>query len=223
VLPSFHNPCSVTLAPDRARQLVELSDHYDFVILADEPYVMLHFAAPPPSMMSYDDGRGRVLGLGSFSKILGPGLRLGWVHAHERWIERFVDHGVLRSGGGLNPVVSSIVHGAIGSGFLPTHIERLRRALRRRAVALTEALDAHLPDVSYAHPEGGYFVWCRFPGDIDTAARLEHARNHHAVGYCPGSRCAVDRDLAEYLRLSFSFYEEAELTEAIRRLAAAMR
>ena len=223
VLPSFHNPCSVTLAPDRAQRLVELAQRHDFVIVADEPYVMLHFESPPPSMMSYDGGRGRVLSLGSFSKILGPGLRLGWVHAREDLVQRFVEHGVLRSGGGLNPLVSSIVHGTIDDGFLPTHIERLRQSLHRRATALSEALDAHLPDASFVRPRGGYFVWCKLPGGVDSAAILERARNEHAVGFCPGSRCAVDRDLADHVRLSFSFYDEAELPQAVQRLAAAVR
>ena len=223
VLPSFHNPCAVTLDPQRAEQLVELAVRHEFVIVADEPYVMLHFDRPPPSMMSYDRGRGRVLSLGSFSKILGPGLRLGWVHARTDLVERFTEHGVLRSGGGLNPLVSSIVHGTIERGFLPTHIERLRQALRRRAAAMSDALDAHLPDAAYVRPRGGYFVWCKLPGGVDTSALLERARNEHAVGFCPGTRCAVSRDLKDHVRLSFSFYDEAELGAAVERLAAAVR
>jgi 2-aminoadipate transaminase len=222
VIPSFHNPCAVTLDPQRAERLVQLAEQHDFVVVADEPYPMLHFGRRPASMMSYDRGRGRVLGLGSFSKILGPGLRLGWVHAAPALIERFLEHGVLRSGGGLNPVISSIVHDTMQSGALAAHVEVLRDALRRRARALTEALDTHLPDLEYVAPEGGYFVWGRLPGNIDTTDLLEHARSNHAVGFTPGRRCAVERDLSAYLRLSFSFYDAAELDQAVRRLAAAV-
>src|SRR5690606_15343547 len=98
-MPSFHNPMGVCLAPERARRLVELAERHDFVVVADEPYVMLGFdPTPPPCMMRYDEGRGRVLSLGTFSKILGPGLRLGWVHAAEPLVERWSGHGALRSG-----------------------------------------------------------------------------------------------------------------------------
>lgn len=222
VMPSFHNPCGVTLDAGRASRLVELAEDHDFTIVADEPYVMLHFDGPPPSMMSYDRGRGRVLSLGSFSKILGPGLRLGWVHATESLVTRFVQHGVLQSGGGLNPVIASVVHGTIENGFLTTHVAQLRTALRSRAEALTRALQAHLPNLEFRPPDGGYFVWGRLPRPIDTAALLDPCRADHGVGFTPGPRCALERDLSDCLRLSFAFYDEAELDEAVRRLAAAL-
>ena len=225
VIPSFHNPCAVNLDPARAERLIELAVEHDFLIVADEPYPMLHFepAFRPPTMMSYDRGRARVVSLGSFSKILSPGLRLGWLHAEPPLVERFLEHGVLRSGGALNPVVSSLVHGAMQSGALAEHLSRLRRELGRRARALTRALEHHLPELDTSCPEGGYFLWGELPGGIDTTELLEHARAHHGVGFAPGARCAIDRDLSSSLRLSFSFYEEAELEEAAARLAAAVR
>ncbi|MCA9710865.1 MAG: PLP-dependent aminotransferase family protein, partial [Myxococcales bacterium] len=125
-IPSFHNPTGVELAPARARHLVALAERYDFLVIADEPYVMLSAdGVPPPCMVSYDEGRARVLSLGSFSKILAPGLRLGWLHGAAPLLERFAAHGALRSGGGLNPLVTSIVHGVIASGELDRHIDLL--------------------------------------------------------------------------------------------------
>ncbi|MEQ9323816.1 MAG: PLP-dependent aminotransferase family protein [Polyangiaceae bacterium] len=222
VIPSFHNPCGVTLDPERAERLVELAERHDFVIVADEPYPMLHFGSDPaPCMMTYDRGRGRVLGLGSFSKILGPGLRLGWAHAHPRLLERLLTHGTFRSGGGLNPVMSSVVHGCIEDGFLARHVDHLRGELRLRAEALTTALEAELPQLEVTRPAGGYFVWLRLPGR-DTAALLLHGRDHHRVAFTPGHRCAVTRDLTDRLRLSFSFYSPSELHEAVTRLRDAI-
>jgi 2-aminoadipate transaminase len=222
VIPSFHNPRAVNLDPARAERLVDLAERHDFVIVADEPYPMLHFGHCPPSMMGHDRGRARVVSLGSFSKILGPGLRLGWMQAEPTLLERFLQHGVLRSGGGLNPLVSSLVHATIESGVLADHVETLREALARRARALTRALDTHLPELEYVRPEGGYFVWGRLPDDIDTTALLEHARSRHGVGFAPGQGCAIDSDLSSCLRMSFSFYDENELEEAVRRLHAAL-
>lgn len=221
-MPSFHNPTGVDLAPARARRLVELAERYDFVVVADEPYVMLGFGdAPPPSMMSYDQGRGRVLSLGSFSKILGPGLRLGWVHAAEPLIERFSWHGSLRSGGGLNPVIASIVQGVIEDGSLGRHIDHLREVLGRRSRALSTALRAQLPGQPVAAPRGGYFVWLPLPEGVDANALLETAEAHH-LRFTPGPRCAVERDLSGFVRLSFAFYDDAELVEGVRRFAAAL-
>lgn len=222
VIPSFHNPCGVTLDPERAERLVELAERHDFVIVADEPYPMLHFGEEPaPCMMAYDRGRGRVLSLGSFSKILGPGLRLGWAHGRPELLERLLSHGTFRSGGGLNPVMSSVVHGCIEDGFLAHHVDRLRHELRQRAEALAEAVREALPGVEVAQPSGGYFLWLRLAGR-DTAALLDHGREHHQVAFTPGSRCAVTRDLSDRLRLSFSFYSQDELRRAVSRLRDAI-
>lgn len=222
-MPSFHNPMGVCLAPERARRLVELAERHDFLVVADEPYVMLHFGDEPPAcMMAYDEGRGRVLSLGSFSKILGPGLRLGWVHAAEGLIERFSQHGALRSGGGLNPVIASIVEGVIESGGLDRNIEHLRATLGARAKVLWEALRRHLPECSVAEPQGGYFVWVPLPAGADANALLEQGEAA-GVKFTPGSRCAVERDLRGFVRLSFAFYEPAELERGMERLAAVLR
>jgi 2-aminoadipate transaminase len=222
-MPSFHNPTGVCLEPERARRLVALAERHDFLVVADEPYVMLHFGAePPPCMMAYDEGRGRVLSLGSFSKILGPGLRLGWVHAAEPLIERFSQHGALRSGGGLNPVIASIVQGVIESGGLERNIEHLRATLGARAGVLWEALRRHLPGLEVPEPRGGYFVWVPLPAGADAMVLLERG-DAHGVRFTPGPRCAVERDLRGFVRLSFAFYDAAELELGVERLAGLLR
>jgi len=231
-IPNFHNPCAVSLSPDRAARLVELAQRHDFLILADEPYTILHHVesgaesasdlgaaqARPPCLMHYDHGRGRVLSLGSFSKILGPGLRLGWVHAERRLVDRLCGHGSIRSGGGLNPVVSAIVHGTLDSGFLTRHVAHLRRTFASRAAVMTAALRQHLPQGSFEAPRGGYFTWVELPPGVDTSALLEPLRAL-GVGFTPGQRCAVDRDLRRYLRLCFAFYDEGEIELGVERLA----
>jgi 2-aminoadipate transaminase len=217
VIPAFQNPTGACLHPERARELVELADRHDFLIVADEPYVALHYGdARPGSLMAHDQGRGRVLSLGSFSKLLGPGLRLGWAHAEPALIERLSMHGTLRSGGCFNPVIANIVQHTIDSGFLTTHVEQLREVFGARAKALTNALREHVPSARFSPPSGGYFCWVELPDGIDSEALLERAPD---LRFIPGPRCAVERRLGSFVRLSFSFYEEDELLEGVRRLA----
>lgn len=215
-IPAFQNPCGVCLSPERAQRLVELAEAHDFMIVADEPYVLLHYADQRPgSLMRHDQGRGRVISLGSFSKLLGPGLRLGWAHAAPAVIDRLAQHGAIRSGGCLNPVVAHLVWPMLDDGVLLAHVAELRSVYGERSRALTAALRERLPEARFIAPQGGYFCWVEL-GE-DTAALLERADN---VRFIPGSRCAVERDLGRFVRLSFSFYEVEELVEGIERLAA---
>lgn len=220
-IPSFQNPSGTCLRPERARRLVELAERYDFVIVADEPYLLLPFEAAPPCLMSYDEGRGRVLSLGTFSKILAPGLRLGWIHAHPALIARFLNHGVLRSGGSLNPIVTRIVQTTLEDGSLTENISMLRQVLKNRSIRLSRALDA--AGLRHQPPRGGYFTWVDLGMGADSTSLLEHCRTQHGVAFCPGERCAVSEELRRYVRLSFAFYTEEELEEGVDRLVQGLR
>lgn len=222
-IPAFQNPSGVCLEPERARRLLELAETYDFLVIADEPYVLLHYGDQRPgSLTRYDDDRGRVLSLGSFSKLLGPGLRLGWAHGAPRLIERLSQHGALRSGGCLNPVIAHIVHHTIDSGFLAAHVGELRAVFGERSRTLCAALRERIPEARFIAPQGGYFCWVELGGDA--AALLDRAED---LRFLPGSRCVPDRKpdrkLDGFARLSFSFYEADELREGVDRLAALMK
>jgi DNA-binding transcriptional MocR family regulator len=220
VIPAFQNPTGACLQPERARELVDVAERHDFLIIADEPYVALHYGdVRPGTMMAHDRGRARVLSLGSFSKLLGPGLRLGWAHGEPKLIERLSMHGTLRSGGCFNPVIANIVQHTIDSGFLTAHVEQLRDVFGARASALTAALHEHIPSARFTPPRGGYFCWVELDDDVDSEALLERASD---LRFIPGRRCAVERELARFVRLSFSFYEDHELVEGVRRLARAL-
>ena len=219
-IPTFHNPSSVTLGAARRAQLVELSRKYNFLIIADEVYHLLNYApgVPPPPMASFVDS-GTVLSLGSFSKILAPGLRLGWVQTGRRLLKRIIGCGLLDSGGGLNPFTSALVCSAIEMGLQQSQLATLVTNYTERKVALSNALKEYLPDtVRFIEPGGGFFIWLVFPEGVDTLEMLAAARRQN-VGYLPGVKFSSDRQLKNCARLSFSYFDVPELEEGARRLA----
>ena len=221
-IPAFHNPTGVTLSTSRREKLVSLSEKYDFLIVADEVCQMLAYTSIPPAPMTYHDTSARVLSLGSFSKILAPGLRLGWMHAKPSLLEPFVVCGYLDSGGGLNPFVSSIVNSMIDLGLQKDYLNFLRKTYRNRMVVLNEALRKHTPALTYSDPDGGYFIWAYLPEGTDTEVLLAEAKKHQ-VGFQPGIKFSSAKGLCNYLRLCFAFYGEEDLMEGVARLSRIIR
>lgn len=222
-IPSFHNPTGVCLSAERREALIALAVERDFIIAADEPYNLLYFDKERPvPMASLDAGRERVLSISSFTKILAPGLRLGWLQGAPALLRRFMQHGTLTSGGALNPVMAYVVQGVIDSGELAAHIAHLRDQLGRRCAALCAAIEADLPEVTFSVPAGGYFVWVTFPEGVSTAQLLRDAEPLD-VRFTPGRRCGDGADFDRSMRLSFAFYDDDELREGVRRIARAWR
>jgi DNA-binding transcriptional MocR family regulator len=217
-IPTFHNPSGYTLAADRREELVRLSEQHNFLILADEVYHLLAYAvAPPPPLASYDRA-GTVLSLGSFSKILAPGLRLGWMQAQPQVLEPFLLCGFLDSGGGLNPFLSSIVNSVIELGLQHQQLAHLKKTYQGRIVALSEALRQQIPPFTFAEPGGGFFIWGHFPAGVDTTSLLPEATKYE-VGFQPGPKFSSTGSLKNYLRLSFAYYGVEDLVEGVTRLA----
>ena len=130
----------------------------------------------PPKPFATRTDIENVISLGSFSKILAPGLRLGWIQAHPNKIKRLVTSGLLDSGGGMNPFTSGIIRGMIESGDLEKNIGRLRYLYQNQLSAMDEALRLHLPDVAYQIPKGGYFFWLRFPKTMNIIELRKQAK-----------------------------------------------
>lgn len=216
-IPSFQNPTAVTLPAERRAQLVALAEQYSFLIVADEVYQLLGYTTASPPPLASHSASGYVLGIGSFSKVLAPGLRLGWVQAARPHLQRLVGSGLVDSGGGVNPLVAAVVRGVLTSGAQQAYVAQLRAEYGRRIRVLDEALQIHLPQAQYAVPQGGFFFWLSLPEGVDTAVQLPRA---HAlgVGYQPGRNFSSMGGLSRQLRLSFAFYDEEALGEAAVRL-----
>ncbi|MCO4762090.1 MAG: PLP-dependent aminotransferase family protein [Myxococcales bacterium] len=220
---SFHNPTGASMPLARREALIALAAEKDFIVAADEPYNLLYFADERPVPMAcLDQGRDRVLSISSFTKILAPGLRLGWLHGSPALLDRYMRHGTLVSGGALNPLMAFIVQGVIDSGDLDAHLQHLRDRLAKRCTALCCALEEELPEVTFVVPKGGYFVWATFPEGVSTRRLLSDAKALD-VGFTPGLRCGRASDFERSMRLSFAFYDEVELREGVRRIAEAWR
>ncbi len=216
-IPVFHNPTGVTLSAERRKRLIKLSQMHDFLIVADEVYQLLAYTLTPPPPLAANDSSGRILSLGSFSKILAPGLRLGWIQADPVLLERFLARSFLVSGGGLNPFVSSVVNSMIELGLQKEHLHYLRNVYLERIRVMSQALRLKIPFLTFSEPHGGYFIWCRLPDGADTEDLLAIAETHKA-GFQPGVRFSSMNALRNYLRLSFAYYANDKLVQGIERL-----
>lgn len=222
-IPTFHNPSSITLSAARRERLVQLSQAHNLLIVADEVYHLLAYdTAPPQPLANYTDV-GMIFSIGSFSKILAPGLRLGWIQANQALRHRLVKSGLLESGGGLNPFTSKLVQSALELGLQRDHLIHLKTVYGQRMVFLSAALRRHLgSSASFSEPSGGFFIWLRLPEQIDAELFLSEARQHN-VGFQPGVRFSSRQSLKNYVRLCFSFYDTPELETAAGRLADVFR
>ncbi len=222
VIPTFQNPSGVTLTLERRRQLVELSQEYGFLILADEVYHLLSYGAPPPAPLATFSTSKTVLSLGSLSKILAPGLRLGWIQTAPSHVQRLMTSGMLDSGGGLNPFTSGIVHSVLAAGRQDSYQDRLRTIYGERVMALDAELQNQLgEEISYRRPDGGYFFWLELKRTLDSEQLLA-AATAHKVSFRPGIRFSSRQGLRNHLRLSFAYYDNAGLVDGVTRLAAAL-
>lgn len=221
--PTFNNPSSRTLSLKRRKALVELAEREKLMVLEDDVYHELWYdEPPPPSLFSLAPG-GPVVRLGSFSKILAPGLRLGWMLAAPETVKRFTGSGVLDSGGGLGHFTAHVLAAYIELGLLDQKVDLLRGKYRERRDVFQEALERNLPaDCLWPAPEGGFFVWLRLPDGVDSSQFLPLAEKA-GVSYVPGARFYTHEGGEHHCRLNFTMASRDELEEAARRLGDALR
>jgi 2-aminoadipate transaminase len=219
-IPVFQNPSGHTLTEDRRRRLLELARQHAFLLLADEVYQYLHYTVQPPRHFGSYAEFENVVSLGSFSKILAPGLRLGWIQAHPSIISRLTNSGLLTSGGGMNPFTSAVVRGLIENGDLQANISHLVQVYASRVQSMDASLKRHLPEAQYIAPRGGYFFWVRLPG-CDTQGVRKSVQSRQ-TDYRPGTLFSSEGGLRDYIRLSISFYGAGDIDRGLERLSQAL-
>ena len=220
-IPTYHNPAGVSLSATRRRRLLELARREDLILVEDDVYRELAYTGEAPPALRALDPEAPVVRLGSFSKSLAPGLRLGWFDAPAPLRERLAAAGVLESGGCVSQFSAQVVAALLEAGTYGAHIAALRLAYASRRDALAGALGIHLPaGCSVTAPAGGFFLWLTLPPGL-LASDLLPVAERHGVSFAPGRRFCTDGD-DRSLRLAFSLYDEASLAEGAQRLATAI-
>jgi 2-aminoadipate transaminase len=237
VIPNFQNPGGVTMSMARRTRLIEVARERELLILEDNPYGLLRYDGDPlPTLHSLDTaatGAGAsdlVIYLGTFSKILSPGLRLGWAVAPRPVLEKLnlgKQGADLCSASVTQMFVTAYFaeRGRGGEPFWREHLDRLQALYRTRRDAMLEALGEHFGEgASWTEPEGGLFVWVTLDERIDTTDLLAFARNSEAVAFVPGRAAFVDgRRGSSSMRLNFAGMPEEEFREGVRRIGRAAR
>jgi 2-aminoadipate transaminase len=224
--PTYQNPSGAVMSPERRAHLGALADRYGFVVVDDDPYRDLGFAPPPPRLRRWVPPELAVT-LGSFSKVLAPGLRVGWLHGPGWLVEpltRLKQAADLHTSTVAQRVVAEAV---VRPGWLAGRAERLVALYRHRAGVLAGALAGAAGDrLGFAVPRGGMFLWARLAPTRrspapDAAALLPKALAL-GVAFVPGAAFALADPPADHLRLCFATLPDDDLREAATRLAAAL-
>ncbi len=202
VIPTFQNPTGKTLAADRRKPIAELAAQYGVVVAEDDPYRDLRYAGTPaPSIKSFDQ-EGWVVFLGSFSKIISPGLRVGYM-AGDAGILRKCTMGKQSTDVHTANLNQAIVDQFLRQHLLPGHIAAIRQSYKRQMDAMMEELERFPAGVRYTKPEGGLFIWAELPEGLDALSLLPKAVEKH-VAYVPGTHFFAEGGHENTLRLNFS-------------------
>ncbi len=231
ILPNFQNPGGTTLSRSRRDELVKLSDKYGIPIIEDDPYGQLRYEGEhiPPLVvldrtnLQRDNGYrlGNVIYLSTFSKVMAPGLRLGWIVAPPDVITHLVQ---LKQSTDLHTSTFNqmVAYEVAKDGFLDEHVKLIRRVYGERRDAMLEALHNYFPpEVTWTHPKGGLFLWVTLPPGIDTMKLLDTALRQD-VAFVPGDPFFPGGDTGSHMRLNFSNAQPEQIREGIRRLSIAV-
>ena len=216
-VPSFQNPAGVTLSAERRRRLVEIARSREVLLVEDNPYGLLRYEGEPLPPLYQLDGGDYVIYLGTFSKILSPGIRLGWCVAPPPVMDKIV-LGKQATDLCTSTLTQYFVAEYFAEGRWRDYVADLTVLYRERRDAMIEALQRHFPpQCEWSRPEGGLFLWATLPEYIDTSDLLAKALREN-VAFVPGAAAYVDARHSSAMRLNFSASQADEIREGIRRI-----
>jgi len=221
-IPDFQNPSGVTMTEADRLMVLEIADKYDVLVIEDSPYREVRFDGEHVKTMYELDKSGRVILLGTFSKIFVPGFRLGWVIAHETIIDKIVT--AKQSTDLCSPVLDQkIAAKFLEKGYLDKHIPKIIDNYRRKRDGMIAALEKYMPEgVSWTRPEGGLFLFITLPEYMDAKDLFDIAIQEN-VAFVLGTAFFCDGTGKNTMRVNFSYMSEEMNTEGVRRLATAVR
>jgi 2-aminoadipate transaminase len=221
-VPDFHNPTGVTMPSARRRALIDLAVEYRLFIVEDSPYRKVRFGGASEPSLAALDRDGVVFHVGTFSKLMAPGLRVGWVASTPDMIARVIQ---LKSDGGSCPLTQRVIVEFISGGRLTTHIGRVQATYGGQRDRMVAALRAELPEAAVDVPEGGYYLWLTLPDRVDGDALTKRA-SEVGVTVLAGSKFFARSDVGHprnHVRLAYSHANFDEIDEGVRRLAGEFR
>ena len=219
-IPTLQNPTGTVMTMERRHELLRLSQEYGVPIFEDECYTVLIFEGEYENAIRSLDDSNRVLHMGSFSKTLGPGVRLGYAVAPWDIMSRLLS----RKNDAGTGVMDQLIVGDYFSNHYEEHIQTVRSGLRRKLDALTAALREHFgPTVEFEVPRGGMFLWVKLPSGVDSRGLVEPALRE-GIAFNPGPDWSANpEDATNYIRLCFALPSEAEIWEGVQKMAEVFR
>jgi 2-aminoadipate transaminase len=220
--PTFQNPTGVTLSIRARREVLKLAERYRVPIVEDATYRELYFHEPPPPPLREIDNQNLVIHLNSFSKVMAPGLRLGWLSAAPSIIDQIA---IIKQR--LDPHTQNLVQFAmarlIREGRFDDHLARLRSEHARRCAAMLASIQKHMPSMTlrFTRPSGGLYLWCRLLPGVNSRTLLERALAG-GVAFVPGYAFYSDTAGDSELRICFSSVLPSTIDEAVHRLGRAL-
>ena len=222
VIPNFQNPSGRTWSLERRKKLLELARKYDLPILEDNAYGEVRFEGERVPSIKSMDTEGRVIYLGSFSKILSPGLRVGWACADEEVILKYE---LVKNGLDLQSaeLAQMQVDEFLNANDLDEHIAKINKVYKERRDLMLKTLDEEFPkEAKYFYPEGGMFIWVELPSHVNTRDLLVKAIDKK-VGFVPGGSFYPKGDCESSMRLNFSTMENDKIVEGIKILGKLLK
>jgi 2-aminoadipate transaminase len=221
-VPSFQNPAGVTMSLPRRRRLVEVANQRELLVLEDNPYGLLRYEGDPLPPLFALDGGVYVMYLGTFSKILSPGIRLGWVVAPPPVLEK-INLGKQEADLCTSTLSQLMVQAYFEQADWRDYVGSLTEIYRSRRDSMLDALAEHFPrEAEWTRPAGGLFIWATLPSYIDTTDLLARALRDN-VAFVPGAAAFLDGRGHSSMRLNFSGCHEDRLREGIRRIAEVIK
>jgi 2-aminoadipate transaminase len=220
-VPNFHNPAGVTMSLERRRHLVQLASERELLVLEDNPYGLLRYEGEQlPTLHSLDQDF--VIYASTFSKILSPGVRLGWTVAPPPVLAKMMI-GKQSSDLCSSSISQYFVSAYFDSGPWEDYVRSLIEIYRRRRDVMLDSLAEHFPrEADWTHPQGGLFIWATLPDYIDTTDLLARALQEH-VAFVPGRAAYVDGRGGSEMRLNFSGVNEDQIREGVRLIGEVLR
>jgi len=217
VIPNFQNPSGVTLSAHRRPVIADLARRHRLLVVEDDVYREL--AEPDIAPVSlYALAPDLTLRLGSFSKLLAPGLRLGWLMGPPALVERLYDCGVRNMSGGWNPLIANVLATYCQRGLLEPHLVQLREVYASRRHAMLRALEAHMPaGTEWTRPTGGFFVWLSLRESLTSSNVMARARDGNVI-LLAGDPFFAEFPTGQHLRLAFSYVKPEQIQQGIRLL-----